>query len=211
MTTETMTIHEALSELKMLDKRITAKIHGIKYCVANRHINTRIDGKTIDEYKQNVQSEYQAVTDLIRRRAAIRNALSRSNAYTTITVCGKEYTLAEAIEFKNSGLNLQRQMLDEMGYAFNTATAAVQRENDALEDRADKYVKDLFGSKEKSNSEDIKNTRDAYVSANKFDFIDPLDISGEIERLSSLVDQFEHEIDSKISVSNALTTITISY
>ena len=97
--TETMTIHEALSELKMLDKRISAKIHGIKYCVANRHINTRIDGKTIDEYKQNVQSEYQAVTDLIRRRAAIRNALSRSNAYTTITVCGKEYTLAEAIEF----------------------------------------------------------------------------------------------------------------
>lgn len=211
MTTETMTIHEALSELKMLDKRITAKIHDIKYCVANRHINTRIDGKTIDEYKQNVQSEYQAVTDLIRRRAAIRNALSRSNAYTTITVCGKEYTLAEAIEFKNSGLDLQRQMLNEMGYAFNTATAAVQRENDALEDRADKYVKDLFGSKEKSNSEDIKNTRDAYVAANKFDLIDPLDINGEIERLSLFVDQFEHEIDSKISVSNALTTITISY
>ena len=73
------------------------------------------------------------------------------------------------------------------------------------------YVKDLFGSKEKSNSEDIKNTRDAYVAANKFDLIDPLDISGEIEKLSEFVDQFEHEIDSKISVSNALTTITISY
>ena len=39
MTNETMTIHEALSELKMLDSRINRKIESTSFCEANKHSN----------------------------------------------------------------------------------------------------------------------------------------------------------------------------
>ena len=47
MTTATMTVHEALAELKMLDHRILKAIENANFAVVNKHANTRIDGKTV--------------------------------------------------------------------------------------------------------------------------------------------------------------------
>ena len=211
MIQETMTIHEALSELKMLDNRITRKIRAIQFCAANRHSNTKINGETIDKFKENVVSEYQSVRDLIKRRAAIRNALSRSNATTTVTVAGHEYTVAEAIEMKKTGVELIKSLRDTIQRHFSSARDGVEEENDALEERADRYVNGLFSNKDKANKDDMKATRDAYITSNTFELIDPINARDEIDKLSTQVETFEHEVDSKLSVSNAITTITISY
>ena len=211
MTNETMTIHEALSELKMLDSRINRKIESTSFCEANKHSNSKINGFSIDDYKKNVVEVYQSINDLIRRRGAIRNALSNSNAITTITVGGKTYTIAEAIEMKKTGVDLLENLKLTMTEQYNSATRRVRMNNDALNEAADRYVQGLYGSKEKSNSEEINKAREVYVVANTIDFIDPLGIQGEIEKLAEEIETFSHEVDSKISVSNALTTISISY
>lgn len=211
MTNETMTIHEALSELKMLDSRINRKIESTSFCEANKHSNSKINGLTIDDYKKNVVEVYQSINDLIRRRGAIRNALSNSNAITTITVGGKTYTIAEAIEMKKTGVDLLENLKLTMTEQYNSATRRVRMNNDALNEAADRYVQGLYGSKEKSVSEEINKAREVYVVANTIDFIDPLGIQGEIEKLAEEIETFSHEVDSKISVSNALTTISISY
>lgn len=211
MTNETMTIHEALSELKMLDGRINRKIESTSFCEANKHSNSKINGLTIDDYKKNVVEVYQSITDLIRRRGAIRNALSNSNAITTITVGDKTYTIAEAIEMKKTGVDLLENLKLTMTEQYNSATRRVRMNNDALNEAADRYVQGLYGSKEKSVSEEINKAREVYIVANTIDFIDPLGIQGEIEKLAEEIETFSHEVDSKISVSNALTTISISY
>lgn len=211
MTNETMTIHEALSELKMLDSRINRKIESTSFCEANKHSNSKINGLTIDDYKKNVVEVYQSINDLIRRRGAIRNALSNSNAITTITVGGKTYTIAEAIEMKKTGVDLLENLKLTMTEQYNSATRRIHMNNDALNEAADRYVQGLYGSKEKSVSEEINKAREVYVVANTIDFIDPLGIQGEIEKLAEEIETFSHEVDSKISVSNALTTISISY
>jgi len=211
MTTETMTIHEALSELKMLDKRTLDKITNAQYCVANRHVNTKINGKTISEFSEDVKAEYQSIMDLIRRRAAIRNAVSLSNASTIITVAGKDYTVAEAIEMKNTGTQLKRNLLTEMTTSFNRATRNVTSENEGLNRNADSYISSLFGNKDKVNAEDINKSRNLYIEQNTMELVDPLNAKEKIEELSASIETFNHEVDSKLSVSNALTTITISY
>ena len=211
MMTEQMTVHEALSTLKMLDRRICDKINDTTFAVANKHANTKINGVSLDEYKKQTLSEYQSINDMIRRRKAIRNALSISNAYTTIQVNGKTFTVAEAIEYKAQGLTLQRLLLNSMEAAYNNAQRNMERGNAQIDEQADRYIKDLFGSKEKANADDVKATRDAYVAAQSFDFVDPLHIKDEMEKLSAEIDTFEHEIDSKLSVSNALTMLTIEY
>lgn len=44
MTTEKMTVHKALTELKLLDDRIAKAIAEGIYCVANKHSNDKIGG-----------------------------------------------------------------------------------------------------------------------------------------------------------------------
>lgn len=100
MTTETMTIHKALCELKTLDSRIKKAIEGSVFVFANKHSNAKVSGKTISAYSDEVKSAYQSACDLIARRDAIKRAVTLSNATTKVTIGGQEYTIAEAIEMK---------------------------------------------------------------------------------------------------------------
>ena len=97
-TKEQMTVHKALAELKIIDSRIENAISGGTYVVANKHSNTKIHGVTIDEFKTQMKSDFQKVTDLIARRNAIKRAVVASNATTKVKVGNVEYTVAEAIE-----------------------------------------------------------------------------------------------------------------
>ena len=80
MNHETMTVHSALCELKMLDKRIQKKIRETSFCANVRHSLSKINGRPISEYEKSVQEAYDSIVGMIARRKAIRNALSLSNA-----------------------------------------------------------------------------------------------------------------------------------
>lgn len=213
MITETMTVHEALCELKVLDKRIIKKIQSSSYCTTNRHSNTRIDGKTIAEYKEMLASDLQSIKDLIARRYAIRNALAQSNAQTVITVGGKEYTIATAIEMKRTGIGFTSKLLDYISYSYRDAKETVTRENgEALNTKADNYIASMFGTKDKSiKNEEIDAARKTYIEQNTIDLIEGYNCKEIMDALESEIDSFTKEVDSKIAVSNALTTIEISY
>lgn len=212
MITETMTIHQALTELKTLDKRIVDKIEDAEFVRANRHCNSKIAGKTIPEYQNDMKASFQSINDLIARRAAIRNALAESNAKTIITVAGKEYTVSTAIEMKQHGIALKHMLLNKLSRQLSRAKADIESYNgDRLSSAADTYVQNLYGAKDKSNADDIAAARDQYIKANTYDLIDPIDATRQTETLRDEIDAFTSEIDSKISVSNALTTIEITY
>ena len=212
MNKETMTIHEALTTLKTLDKRIKSRIQTATYCVVNKHCNEKINGKLIVDVKNDMRSDYESITDLIARRAAIRNALSISNAKTMVTINGREYTVAEAIEMKKTGMGLKSELLSQMSIQFARAKAQIDGTNgDALQKNADTYVSSMFGGKDKVDPETIKSAREAWIKANTLDLIDPLDVGSEIKKLEDEIDKFTSEVDSKISVSNALTTIEVEY
>lgn len=212
MIKETMTIHEALTTLKTLDKRVLSRINSASYCIVNKHCNEKINGKLIADVKNDMRSGYESITDLIARRAAIRNALSISNAKTTVTVNGREYTVAEAIEMKKTGMALKKELLSQMSRQFSTAKMQIDAVNgDALQKNADTYVSSMYGGKDKVDADTIKSARETWIKANTLDLIDPLDVAAEIKKLEDEIDKFSSEVDSKISVSNALTTIDVEY
>ena len=207
-----MTIHEALSQLKILDGRITTKINAGKWCVANKHSNVKIDGKSIEDYKADTKSQYESITDLIKRRRAIRNALARSNASTTVVIGSEEYFVSEAIEMRASGILMKQYLCNSLTGQMNAAQRTVENGNgDKLQKAADDYIINLFGSKEKVDPDTIKKLRDEYIAKNTVDFIDPIHVADEIRALTAEIDEFVANVDAKLSVSNAVTTITISY
>lgn len=213
MTTEKMTVHKALAELKLLDSRIEKAIAEGIYCVANKHSNEKINGISIDEYKSLMQSRYDKATDLINRRKAIKKAVVLSNAVTKVEVAGTEYTVAEAIEMKNHGVDFDKILMSAMQKHYNMAQMQIKQENGKdLEDRADQYVTAIYGQKEgKTNTADIDKVKADFLTANQYELVDPLRILDKIEGLEKKINDFMADVDSALSVSNALTEITIEY
>lgn len=213
MTTEKMTIHKALAELKIVDDRIISAINSGTYCVANKHSNEKIKGVSVKEYESVMQGYYDKATDLIKRRNAIKRAVVLSNATTKVSINGVEYTVAEAIEMKNHGVEFDERMLATLKKQYDKAQAEILKQNgDDLEKRAEQYVIGIYGSKEgKTNTDDFEKTKSLYLEANKYELVDPINILGKIEKLEEKISKFKVEVDSILSVSNSLTEIEIAY
>lgn len=212
-TTERMTIHKALAELKTMDKRITNAINDGRYCVANKHSNTKISGISVAEYRAKMQGDYDRDMSLIERRNAMKRAVALSNAKTMVTIHGVEYTVVEAIDMKNHGIEYYELLLAELKRQYQKEQAIiVLRNGDELERKAEKYIVDLYGSNEDAKKgENATQAKKEYIELNSYDFIDEIKIVDKIRELEDNISAFESEVDSALSVSNALTEIEFSY
>lgn len=212
-TTETMNIHKALSELKVIGDRITKGLNKMPFVLVNEHVNTKIQGVNISEYTEQMKSAYQSVVDLINRRDAIKRAVVKSNATTIVMIGGKEYTVAEAIEMKNHGMEYIKLLMGKMASELERCKRTAEINNGQnLESRADGYIRNLF------NTTDMKNltveataARDEFIKQHTTELVDPLKVSDKIAELEKEYYEFIADVDAVLSVSNATTEIEISY
>lgn len=222
MTTETMTIHEALSELKMLDKRIRGKISTTSFAVTHKAAVKKIDGKTIEEISANIKSDYNSICDLLKRRVAIKNAVVLSNAGAgdnvtrDINIDGKDYTLAEIIDMKNCVLPLVETLLNFMTKCKNSKDEGLLYNERDLQADADEYAVKYAGNYINKNDKGVDDAtlqkcKENFKADHTVEVIDPLKIDTKVEAISKWIDEFTSKVDGKISVHNATTTISVEY
>lgn len=213
MVNEKMSVHKALAELKIIGDRINSAIQTGVYCKANKHSNEKINGISIDEFKKQIQSSWDKTNDLIKRRNTIKKAVVLSNATTKVKVGDEEYTVAEAIEMKNTGMQYKKDLMNNLNRHYVISIQTAEKENgETLQQKAENYVLGLYGSKEgKTSIDEIENTKKQFILNNTFEIIDPIRIKEKIDALEKEISEFETEIDAVLSVSNAITEIEISY
>lgn len=213
MTTEKMTVHKALVELKTMDSRITKAISATHFVVANKHTNDKINGISVKDYCEQMKSAYQKAHDLISRRNAIKRAVVLSNANTKVVVSGVEYTVAEAIEMKNHGIGYLQSLLTKVNSDYVSAQRNANTNNgSALESRADEHIRNMYGNTDMKNaSEEAKKARADFIEAQTFELVDPIKVRDEIERLEKIINDFTIDVDAALSVSNSRTEIEVSY
>ena len=214
MIQEVMTVHKALCELKMLDKRINESIMTAEFCRANKHSNTKIDGGTIAEYEAAAVSKYQSTMDMIIRRDAIKRAVVASNAVTEVTIGGNRYTVADAVELRRHGLSYRRTLLQAMTLQLKRVRSTIEQKNgEELTRAADKMVEVYYGRQTdvKAITEEMRATREKFIEDNTYELLDPIRVENRIRELDKEITAFETEVDSALSVSNAVTEITVSY
>lgn len=106
----------------------------------------------------------------------------------------------------------KRQMLDRMQQQLSQAQAKTNKENEILESKSENYVTGLFGQKEgKTSTDEVTKAKQQYIDLNTWALIDPINVQNKIRVLSDEISSFEAEVDSVLSTSNALTTVTIEY
>lgn len=126
MTTETMTIHRGLAELKVLENRILKAISEAKFCAAAKQSMKKLNGVPIEDYKKDAQSSLDSINDLIARHDAIKRAISKSNAETHVTIDGVVYTVAEAIYMNQHGIDFKQRLLNMLDYQYSNSIANIE-------------------------------------------------------------------------------------
>ena len=99
MTTEKMTLTQALSELKIISNRLHYEIENATFCGVKKHMDTNVKGVSVDEAKKSMQASFDKVTNLINRQEAIKKALTKANAETSIVVAGKQMMMQDVLFF----------------------------------------------------------------------------------------------------------------
>lgn len=212
MTNETMTVHKALAELKVLDNRINNAISSGDFVITKKNNQDTVKGKTVEQFKAKATEAFQKASDLILRRNAIKNAVVVSNANTMVEIGGKQYTVAEAIEKKNHGMDYYVQLRDVLRQQFAKQRAELEKYNASLQQKAEQFVTGLMGGKDiKTDSEEYISAVDTYIKSNTMILLDPLNIEKKIEEFDDTINTFLPEVDAALSVSNAVTIIAIEY
>lgn len=216
MTKEVMTIHKALAELKTIDARISRAVRDCKYATVNKHVNAKIGGDTVEEYRKEQERLHQSACDLINRRNAIKRAVVLSNATAMVTIEGKQYTVAEAIDMKNNGMSGKQLMLNQMVAQLRVAEMDLERKNgDELQMRADTHIKNTYGNQADLSklTDEMRADREKFIQQQTCDLILPMgmDLKKVIKELEAEITGFMLEVDAALSVSNATTSIEIEY
>lgn len=210
MTTMTMTVHEALSKLKVLNKRVYFDDN--LFLVVAKANEKKVNGYDIEDLKSRIFSNYDKSIALIEEINAIKRAISKYNAETIITVGGKEMSVAEAIYMKDYGIEHKKDLLSALSNAYNTAQKELlARNGKELDDRAEKFVAATFGSKDKTSSDEIEKAMKSFKENNMTVLIDPLKIADKISALRDEIDAFESSVDSAIQVANATHTLDVTF
>lgn len=212
MNQQTMTVHEALCEVKVSDSKIKSVLSKAKFCAPNKSSNTKLDGKAISEFTDAAKADFQKITDYIRRTEAIKAALNKSNAITVIKVGEQEMSVAEAIYMMAHGTDAKSRLLQTLKSQYESALKTIQYENGAkMDERLDKMIEVNYGSKDKADPELIKTATELFLQQHQYELVDPIGIKKAIDELEDEIADFRANVDSALQISNATTSITIEW
>ena len=207
-TTQTMSIHRALSELKTLKDRIPKAIQEADFIATDRKSAQKINGLSIEDYEKTIQASFDKAVSLIERRNELKDAIVQSNAITEVVVAGETMTVAKAIERKSS-IVYEEKLLSMMVAKRRMAINKLSMENDTLPSRLEDYLTAILGNKEHAKKEEVELHTKSFMERNEYVLIDPLKIDKRIEEWEERISSFKAEVDAVLSESNAITKITI--
>lgn len=206
---EKMTIHRALSELKLIDAKIDKQIKDINPSGIFQK------GKLVegvydkDTFQHGATSKFQSVNDLIERKTRIKSAIVDANGKTSVTVGGKPMSIADAINFK-AVIKFKKALIESLRAKHRASVAALNKNNDIVNANVQRILEATFGKENvKAGSNDVDAVRTPYMESNEFHLFDPLKVDATIETLEKEVADFEADIDATLSEINAVTFIEI--
>lgn len=212
MMKETMTVHAALCELKMLPKRIEKTIEELNPIAVKENQAVKVNGMKADEFEKQAKAAETKVLDLIRRQNAIKGAINTYNATATIIMDGTEYTIASAVWLMQYGMVNKKRLLEHYERAYSKASKTLKSKNgEELAKAAERAAELSVGNRDSVNGEEFLETIKKYKERHQMEFVDPLKLLKRIETLRDEIESFESQVDAKIQTKNAMTEISIEY
>jgi hypothetical protein len=206
--TDSLTITRALSELKLLDKRLQKKISTGNFTTVISRKNKHLVNE--QQFVLNAKDEYQSIDDLIKRYNKIKTAIIISNSVTDVKIGNEVLKVSEVIERKQS-LHYKKSLYEQLKRNREATNTMIQNTNQQMEGDLQRLLETSFGktSNTKTNADDIENISKAFRDNNQSRVLDPISIDTVISELEKEIDEYDREANFVLSESNALTKITV--
>lgn len=192
-----ISVTRGLVQLKRLEEKIQRDIRMIPEFVTVNKVQEKnvLNGTmTKKQYNEYVQTKWQSLMDKISLRQEIKDEIVKSNANTVVTIAGKKYTIAQAIEKKNNIEKFEKPISAMLNGAYAKALNSVEMKNDEVVENAER---NFFGRGEErrknESNKDLLDAMEIYINSRKFEIIDPLNIK-------KLKEEFENGILDRKSV-----------
>lgn len=207
-----ITLNETLGKLKILDDRIYRRINegiyvGYMKKKATSEYSTRLSK---EEFEKKVKASKDSVESLIEQRNEYKSKLIQANAITHLEIANKDYTIATAIERKNS-IQYEKEFLAKLKQTYNNVIDIIEKEDTRVKSRLEDKIDIILGSGDRKDSKDLidtitrkSNEEDGYV------IVDPLNLKEIIDRMEEDINNFELEVDTKLTIANSTTFIDVN-
>jgi hypothetical protein len=199
-----ISITQALAELKLMQRRMASALDGERFIVVKK----KRDNLDTARFSTEATAGYQSYIDLLNRYNAFKAAIVQSNAVTEVAVGGVTYTVAAAVERKRS-IELEKTLLNVMREQY----AAVQREFEEHQRqeqiRVERLLQAELSKDTKTNVETVTALTETFLAQNKAEIVDPLGLAARISALAKSIDDFETKVDWVLSESNGRTMIIV--
>lgn len=223
MNTETMTLREAISQKKLLDKQIDSLFESKFIAVINADTKI-VNGLTVQEYKDKAKEDMQSLNDKIKRREAIANAILVANVENFVEVpkfsvleeiganeITEKISFASAIARKNYykgilGVKADRlqRYVDE---CIRTHAKAVEDTNTRITDIVEHEYANVANASAKQRTERYDELKERFDVV----YVDPADLTKKVSVMQNAIFEYMTKIDAKLGHATEITEITIEY
>jgi len=214
----TITLTEALNELKLLDKKINKKLRNLSS--GNDRVLDVVKGNKdecvysrmkVQDFKNEARSNLDSILALMKNRQELKSKLAEANAKCTVKIGSKEYSIAGAIERKKS-IQFDKDLIIILQDILEQTEHQVNSSNDRVEKDVDKLLEARLGSDAKNvNSDEINSIRETLLNPKLMKLIDPLDLKKIVSDLNTEVEEFETEVNTKLTIVNSTNTIDVDF
>lgn len=211
---QTVTITEALSTLKLVDKKISKKLQELRnsnnYTIDYKIGNSNKGEYTLlteDELKRKASGTLDSITNLIKNRRTLKAKIALSNASTEVTVNDSKMTVVECIEYKNS-IQQDKDFAQLLDRIYSDIQNGYQTEVESARDK----ITSLLNAKLSSDSNKNNNSELLATELGNIynpTLMDPINLNDYISGLKEKIERFETDVDVVLSISNANTFIEI--
>ena len=200
-----ISITQALAELKLLRRRMDSALDGTRFVMLKK----KRDTLDVARFNTEAVASYQSYIDLLTRYNILKSAIVHSNAVTEVTVAGQTYTVAGAVERKRA-IEFEKMLLESLRNQYQEVQKAFDTHQVTEQVRVERLLQVELGKDTKTNVETITTLTETFLAQNKAEILDPLGLAEKITSLSKSIEEFETKVDWVLSESNGRTLITIS-
>lgn len=216
---KTLSVQEALNELKVLDARIQRKISNGNFTAVasgDKIINPTSIRETPDKFSEKSSSEIQSIISLINYRHALKASVLQSNSVTKVTINGKEMTVAQAIDYKTSSES-ETHLLRTLSNEFTSSQKYADNFNAKVDKETLEKENQLLGNdKNAKDSEAVLKVLHEQAEARKAQVLSPKfkddkSITDYISDKTDELDKFTQQIDFALTASNVTAQIKVEW
>lgn len=208
-----ISVTRALAEIKNLDSQINKLVADSRFVYTTKGQGDKLVvigvSRPAAALAEDIKAKYQKITDLITRRRALKSAIQKSNANTTIVVAGVPMVVADAIERKQN-IMYEANLHTQMRQQYTMAMQSVDKFNATLDQQIETAVTQAYSNdKGKVTPEQYEAVAAPRKAEHLAALLDPIGVETKLESMSDEINAFLQEIDFSLSESNARTEITL--